>query len=110
MRSAEFGYFLKLTMRSAEFGYLVCFMSMHTYRQGFFLATLGPQVEAFFPDEATADFLQDLFNIALPLGFIPMLLCTVSGLTGFILPKPRLAFVAVTALSMLSNFATRGGV
>ena len=84
-----------------QFLYLVCFLSTHIFRQGFLLGTLGPQVEAFFPDPEESKALQGLFNIILPLGFIPMMFCTASGFAGFILSRPRLAFIVVTLLSMV---------
>ena len=31
-------------MMSVEFVYLACFISVHSFRQGFVLGTLGPQV------------------------------------------------------------------
>jgi len=86
---------------SVQFGYLVCFLSMHIFRQGFLLGTIGPQVEAFFPDPVQAEGLKGLFNVILPLGFIPMMFCTASGFAGFILSRPRLAFIVVTLLSMV---------
>lgn len=86
---------------SIEFLYVVLFLTIHIFRQGFLLGTLGPQVEAFFPDKSQADMLKSLFNVILPLGFLPMMFCTASGLAGFILNRPRLAFVLVTLISMV---------
>lgn len=85
---------------STPFVYVVCFLTLHIFRQGFLLATLGPQVEYFFPDATIAEKLKTSFNIILPLGFIPMMLCTASGFAAYILDRPRLAFVVVTLLSM----------
>ncbi|EKX31925.1 hypothetical protein GUITHDRAFT_121897 [Guillardia theta CCMP2712] len=49
------------------------------YSGGFLLATLGPQVEYFFQDPQVSSRLKNLFNIILPLGFVPMMFCTASG-------------------------------
>ena len=86
---------------SVPFFYVACFFSMHNFRQGFLLATVGPQVELFFPDTALAESLKNSFNIILPLGFIPMMFCTASGFAGYVLNRPRLAFIVVTAMSQI---------
>jgi len=85
---------------SIPFLYVVCFLTVHIFRQGFLLATVGPQVEYFFKEDM-AEWLKTSFNIILPLGFIPMMLCTASGFAAYILDRPRLAFVVVTLLSMV---------
>lgn len=94
-------WFVEIQIFSIPFAYVVCFLTLHIFRQGFLLATLGPQCENFFPDPATANQLKTAFNIILPLGFIPMMLCTASGFAAYILDRPRLAFVVVTLLSMV---------
>jgi len=86
---------------SVPFAYVTLFLTTHIFRQGFLIGTLGPQVEAFFPDAKLADTLKGLFNIILPLGFIPMMFCTASGFAGYILNRPKLAFVFVTLISMV---------
>jgi len=86
---------------SVPFMYVVCFLTMHIFRQGFVLATLGPQVEAFFPDPVVSSQLKTAFNIILPMGFVPMMLCTASGFAAYILDRPKLAFVVVTLVSMV---------
>jgi len=58
-------------------------------------------VEAFFPDTALQGRLKDSFNIILPLGFIPMMFCTASGFAGYVLNRPRLAFIVVTIMSQI---------
>ena len=45
--------------------------------------------------------LKDSFNIILPLGFIPMMFCTASGFAGYVLNRPRLAFIVVTIMSQI---------
>ena len=35
------------------------------------------------------------------LGFIPMMFCTASGFAGYVLNRPRLAFIVVTAMSQI---------
>lgn len=92
---------LHVQICSVPFAYVVCFLSTHIFRQGFLLATVGPQVEVFFPDPAKAQQLKDSFNIILPLGFIPMMFCTASGFAGYVLNRPRLAFIIVTLMSQV---------
>ena len=74
-------------------------MVVHIFRQGFILATVGPQTELFFP-EKQAYFLSDAFSIVLPLGFLPMAVLTAAGVAGYILSRPNLAFLFVNLLSM----------
>lgn len=84
---------------SGPFFIATSFMVVHIFRQGFILATVGPQTEIFFP-EKQAYFLSDAFSIVLPLGFLPMALLTAVGLAGYILSRPNVAFIFVNLLSM----------
>uniref|UniRef100_A0A7S0XDU2 Major facilitator superfamily (MFS) profile domain-containing protein n=1 Tax=Mantoniella antarctica TaxID=81844 RepID=A0A7S0XDU2_9CHLO len=84
---------------SGPFAIATSFMVVHIFRQGLILATIGPQMEAFFP-EKQASFLSDAFSIVLPLGFLPMAVLTAAGAAGYILSRPNLAFVFVNLLSM----------
>jgi hypothetical protein len=84
---------------SGPFAIATSFMVVHIFRQGFILATIGPQTEIFFP-EKQAFFLSDAFSIVLPLGFLPMAFLTAAGAAGYILSRPNLAFVFVNLLSM----------
>jgi len=95
---------LSVQICSVPFLYVVCFLSTHIFRQGFLLGTVGPQVEHFFPESdfpGKAKQLTDSFNIILPLGFIPMMFCTASGFAGYVLNRPRLAFIVVTLMSQI---------
>ena len=62
-------------------------------------------MEAFFPDTVLQGRLKDSFNIILPLGFIPMMFCTASGFAGYVLNRPRLAFIVVTIMSQVLRSA-----
>jgi hypothetical protein len=77
---------------SQPFAIATSFMVIHIFRQGFVLATLGPQAEAFFP-EKEASLLADAFSIILPLGFLPMAILTATGVVGsdrYCLPRCRM--------------------
>lgn len=89
---------------SAQFAYSTAFLAMHIFRQGFVLATVGPQAEHFF-EQGKADFLANAFSIILPMGFVPMALLTASGLAGYLLKRKHVAFTVVTVLSMAYGLA-----
>jgi len=91
---------LRQQLGSGAFWMAASFMCVHIFRQGFVLATLGPQMETFFPGR-TAKMLSDAFSVVLPLGFIPMAILTATGGAGAILRRPMFAFFFVTVLSML---------
>lgn len=84
---------------SWEFTYVTFFFAVHNFTQGVVLATTGMQVSHYFPDERTAEMLADAFSVILPMGFLPVLLCTLSGISGFILTRPQLAFMVVSLMS-----------
>uniref|UniRef100_A0A061R1R6 Mfs transporter n=1 Tax=Tetraselmis sp. GSL018 TaxID=582737 RepID=A0A061R1R6_9CHLO len=84
---------------SWEFAYVTLFFSVHNFTQGVVLTTMGMQTAHYFPDRRTADSMADLFSIILPLGFLPMLFCTITGASGFILNRPQLAFFVVSLMS-----------
>jgi len=84
---------------SWEFIYVTLFFSVHNFTQGVVLTTCGMQTTHYFPDEDTATMMANLFSIILPLGFLPMLFCTVTGISGFILSRPQLAFFVVSLMS-----------
>eukprot|EP00291_Cryptomonas_curvata_P005519 CAMPEP_0172190146 /NCGR_PEP_ID=MMETSP1050-20130122/22944_1 /TAXON_ID=233186 /ORGANISM="Cryptomonas curvata, Strain CCAP979/52" /LENGTH=465 /DNA_ID=CAMNT_0012864973 /DNA_START=24 /DNA_END=1418 /DNA_ORIENTATION=- len=85
---------------SFPFFYVTLFFSIHNFCQGFVLATLGPQIEEFFTadDGKQAQTLISSFTIILPLGFLPMMLFTATGLAAYILARHRLAFIFVSLL------------
>jgi hypothetical protein len=91
---------IRAQLRSGAFWMAASFMCVHIFRQGFVLATLGPQMETFFPAK-TAKTLSDAFSIVLPMGFIPMAILTAVGAAGAILTRPMFAFFFVTSLSMV---------
>lgn len=91
---------IRAQLRSGAFWMAASFMCVHIFRQGFVLATLGPQMEAFFPAK-TAKTLSDAFSIVLPMGFVPMAILTAVGAAGAILKRPMFAFFFVTSLSMV---------
>mmetsp|Transcript_5172 Transcript_5172/g.23285 ORF Transcript_5172/g.23285 Transcript_5172/m.23285 type:complete len:439 (-) Transcript_5172:2562-3878(-) len=82
---------LRQQLSSGAFWMAASFMCVHIFRQGFVLATLGPQMETFFPGR-TAKMLSDAFSVVLPLGFIPMAILTATGGAGAILRRPMFAF------------------
>mmetsp|Transcript_11767 Transcript_11767/g.49445 ORF Transcript_11767/g.49445 Transcript_11767/m.49445 type:complete len:440 (-) Transcript_11767:760-2079(-) len=82
---------IRAQLRSGAFWMAASFMCVHIFRQGFVLATLGPQMEAFFPAK-TAKTLSEAFSTVLPMGFIPMAILTAVGAAGAILKRPMFAF------------------
>jgi MFS family permease len=84
---------------SWEFAYVTFFFAVHNFTQGVVLTTTGMQVSHYFPDERTAEMMADLFSIILPMGFLPVLFCTLTGISGFILNRPQLAFLVVSLMS-----------
>ena len=84
---------------STEFAYLLAFFTIHNFTQGLVMTTMGPQVAYFFEDKGTAEMLADVFSIILPLGFLPVMICTVAGVSGFILSRFNLSFVVTTVIS-----------
>mmetsp|Transcript_30208 Transcript_30208/g.77559 ORF Transcript_30208/g.77559 Transcript_30208/m.77559 type:complete len:538 (-) Transcript_30208:873-2486(-) len=82
-----------------DFTYLLVFFCMHNFTQGLVMTTMGEQVAHFFPDPETADMLAETFSVVLPMGFLPVLLCTFAGISGFILSRFNLAFVVTSVLS-----------
>ena len=84
---------------SWEFVYVTLFFSVHNFTQGVVLATMGMQTTHYFTDKHTAVMMANLFSVILPLGFLPMLLCTMTGLSGYIISRPQLAFLVVSLMS-----------
>eukprot|EP00873_Tetraselmis_striata_P039294 jgi/Tetstr1/459558/TSEL_004923.t1 len=84
---------------SWEFAYVTLFFAVHNFTQGVVLTTTGMQVAHYFPDERTAEMMADAFSVILPMGFLPVLLCTITGISGFILNRPQLAFMVVSLMS-----------
>lgn len=84
---------------SWEFSYLTLFFSIHNFTQGVVLSTMGVQTTHYFEDPDTADTMAKLFSVILPMGFLPVLFCTMTGVSGFILNRPQFAFFVVSLMS-----------
>jgi len=117
--------------RTPQFLYAAVFLTVHIFRQGVMLAGVGPQAELRFPDAAeegtgggggadeaieaieaaarttttttVGERLAYDFSFILPLGFLPMLLLTLLGVSGTLARYPLSGYAVVNVLSSLYN-------
>merc|ERR1719469_1193326 len=87
-------------LQTCEFALAAFFIVPHVLRQGFMMTTIGRRAEVIFGPESGAS-LEEVFSIALPLGFLPMLLLTACGVFERLGRDPVRAFAVVSALSMV---------